>query len=207
MAVRFRRSASVRRLAAGFAVSLLLAACGGAGGAINGASGSFDSTTTSEATPTPTTTTTVPEPPVTPISWVPCGGDLQCGTLKVPLDYARPGGATIGIAVERHLADVPANRIGSLVINPGGPGVSGIDDFANELAALTPQLLDDFDIVTFDPRGVQRSSPVTCGESQGAAQGPLPDPVPQTAAEQKALLATMRQFASDCEQASGAILP
>jgi pimeloyl-ACP methyl ester carboxylesterase len=48
-----------------------------------------------------------------------------------------------------------------LVINPGGPGVSGIDDFANELAALTPQLLDDFDIVTFDPRGVRRSSPVT----------------------------------------------
>jgi pimeloyl-ACP methyl ester carboxylesterase len=54
-----------------------------------------------------------------------------------------------------------SNRIGSLVINPGGPGVSGIDDFANELAALTPQLLDDFDIVTFDPRGVRRSSPVT----------------------------------------------
>jgi len=53
-----------------------------------------------------------------------------------------------------------SNRIGSLVINPGGPGVSGIDDFANELAALTPQLLDDFDIVTFDPRGVRRSSPV-----------------------------------------------
>ena len=165
------------------------------------------STTTATTTSTTTTTTTVPEPPVTPISWVACGADLQCGTLTVPLDYARPGGATIGIAVERHLADVPADRIGSLVINPGGPGVSGIDDFANELASLTPGLLDDFDIVTFDPRGVQRSSPVTCGETQGAVQGPLPNPVPQTAAQQKALLATMRQFASDCEQASGAVLP
>ena len=114
---------------------------------------------------------------------------------------------TIAIAVERHLAYVPADRIGSLFIDPGGPGVSGIDDFANELDALTPQLLDDFDIVTFDPRGVQRSSPVTCGETPGAAPGPLPDPVPQTSAQQKALLASMRQFAHDCEQASGTVLP
>jgi pimeloyl-ACP methyl ester carboxylesterase len=176
---------------------------------VNSASRSSDPTSSSEATSTTTTTvpTTVPEPPVAPISWVACGADLQCGTLTVPLDYARPGGTTIGIAVERHLADVPADRIGSLVINPGGPGVSGIDDFANELAALTPGLLDDFDIVTFDPRGVQRSSPVTCGATQGAAQGPLPNPVPQTTAQQKALLATMRQFARDCEQASGATLP
>jgi pimeloyl-ACP methyl ester carboxylesterase len=169
---------------------------------MKGASGPLGSTTTAA-----TSTTTVPEPAVTPISWDGCGADLQCGTLTVPLDYAHPGGATIGIAVERHLAEVPADRIGSLVINPGGPGVSGIDDFANELSALTPGLLDDFDIVTFDPRGVQRSSPVTCGATQGASQGPLPDPVPQTAAEQKALYATVRQFAADCERASGAILP
>jgi pimeloyl-ACP methyl ester carboxylesterase len=178
---------------------------------MKGASGSLGSTTTAATSTTTTTatatTTTVPEPAVTPISWDGCGSDLQCGTLTVPLDYAHPGGATIGIAVERHLAEVPADRIGSLVINPGGPGVSGIDDFANELSALTPGLLDDFDIVTFDPRGVQRSSPVTCGATQGAAQVPLPDPVPQTAAEQKALYATVRQFAADCERASGAILP
>jgi pimeloyl-ACP methyl ester carboxylesterase len=109
--------------------------------------------------------------------------------------------------VERHLAEEPADRIGSLVINPGGPGVSGIDDFVNELDSLTPQLLDDFDIVTFDPRGVQRSSPVTCGQTQSVAPGPLPDPVPQTAADQQTLLNNMRQFASDCEKANGTILP
>ncbi len=94
-----------------------------------------------------------------------------------------------------------------MVINPGGPGVSGIDDFANELDTLTPQLLDDFDIVTFDPRGVERSDPVTCGETPGAARGPLPDPVPQNPAAQKSIIANMRQFGDDCEKASGAILP
>ena len=128
------------------------------GGSIDGASHLSDPTTsggasTTTSTTSTTTTTTAPELPVTPISWAACGVDLQCGTLTAPLDYAHPQGATIGIAVERHLAEVPGNRIGSLVINPGGPGVSGIDDFANELDALTPQLLDDFDIVTFDPRG------------------------------------------------------
>ncbi len=127
--------------------------------------------------------------------------------MIVPLDYAHPQGATIGIAVERHLARDAAERIGSLVINPGGPGVSGIDDFVNELDTLTPQLLDDFDIVTFDPRGVQRSDPVTCGETPGAARGPLPDPVPQSVAAQKSMIANMRQFGADCEKASGAILP
>jgi pimeloyl-ACP methyl ester carboxylesterase len=153
------------------------------------------------------TTTTQPPLPITPISWTECNGDLQCGTLTVPLDYAKPQGATIGIAVERHLADVPADRIGSLVINPGGPGVSGIDDFTNELSVLTPGLLDDFDIVTFDPRGVQRSDPITCGQSAGAAPAALPDPIPQTAAAQSATFAGMRQFGAECEKADAALLP
>jgi pimeloyl-ACP methyl ester carboxylesterase len=109
--------------------------------------------------------------------------------------------------VERHVAQDPASRIGSLVINPGGPGVSGIDDFANELSVLTPELRDDFDIVTFDPRGVQRSDPVTCGESSDSTSGPLPDPIPQTAAAQRADFSNMRQFAADCEKSSGALLP
>jgi pimeloyl-ACP methyl ester carboxylesterase len=154
-----------------------------------------------------TTTSTSSTLPMAPIAWSPCNGDLQCGTLTVPLDYAKPQGATIGIAVERHLADDPAQRLGSLVINPGGPGVSGIDDFPNELSVLTGQLLNDFDIVTFDPRGVERSDPVTCGEPPGAAPAPLSDPVPLTVAAQKTAVAGMRQFGADCQKASGAVLP
>ena len=157
--------------------------------------------------PQPIATTTTTTLPITPINWTPCNGDLQCGSLNVPLNYADPSGATIEIALERHLAEDPAQRIGSLVINPGGPGVSGIDDFSNELSVLTPGLLDDFDIVTFDPRGVQRSDPFTCGETPGAAPSSLPNPVPDSAQAQQSLLANDRSFAADCEKASGALLP
>ncbi len=172
-----------------------------------GAAASDRAVRTSTSTSTTTTSTTTTLPPVTPISWTPCMGDLQCGTLVVPLNYAEPGGPTIPIAVARYPAEVPADRIGSLVIDPGGPGVSGIDDMANELNVLTPQLLDDFDIVMFDPRGVERSDPVTCGETPGAAPATLSDPVPTTPAEVSATIAGLKQYAAACEKASSTILP
>jgi pimeloyl-ACP methyl ester carboxylesterase len=158
-------------------------------------------------TSTTTTTTEASGPPVTPLSWSPCSGDLQCASLVVPLNYAHPGGPTVAIAVERHPAEEPAARIGSLVINPGGPGVSGIDDLSNELSVLTPQLLDDFDIVTFDPRGVERSDPVSCGETPGAPPSTLPDPVPTTPAAQATTVNGLKQYAAACEKASASILP
>jgi pimeloyl-ACP methyl ester carboxylesterase len=160
-------------------------------------------------------TTTAPTGPVPPVAWSPCGDDLQCGSVTVPLDYRRPDGATIRIAVERHPAEDPDERIGSLVINPGGPGTSGIDDLGNELSVLTPELLDRFDIVSFDPRGVERSDPLTCspggssssGGSASSTVGPLPDPVPTSAAAQQALVAGDRAYAAACEKYSGALLP
>jgi pimeloyl-ACP methyl ester carboxylesterase len=155
------------------------------------------------AATTSTTGTPTTQPPVTPMVWSPCNGDLQCGSLVVPLDYAHADGPTISIAVERHPAEDPAARIGSLVIDPGGPGVSGIDDMANELSALTPGLLDDFDIVMFDPRGVQRSDPVTCGT---VGSGPA-DPAPVTPSQQAATIAGLKQFAAACEQNSAGVLP
>ena len=160
-----------------------------------------------------TTTTTQPPLPVTPVQWTTCG-DLQCGSVTVPLDYARPDGPTLQIAVARHPADDPSERIGSLVINPGGPGTSGIDDLPNELSVLTPGLLDHFDIVSFDPRGVERSSPVTCtgggsgsGGSGGGGSGQLIDPVPTTPAAQQDLLQNDQEFAAQCQRSSGVILP
>jgi pimeloyl-ACP methyl ester carboxylesterase len=151
-----------------------------------------------------TSTTSTTQPPVTPLVWTPCNGDLQCSTLVVPLDYAHPDGPTIPIAVARHPAENPAARIGSLVIDPGGPGVSGIDDMANELSVLTPQLLDDFDIVVFDPRGVERSDPVTCGTGTSSAPA---DPAPTTPSQQAATIAALRQFAAACEKNSANVLP
>jgi pimeloyl-ACP methyl ester carboxylesterase len=156
------------------------------------------------ATTSSTTSTSTTQPPVTPIDWTPCNGDLQCGALVVPLDYAHPDGPTISIAVARHPAEEPAARIGSLVIDPGGPGVSGINDMDNELSVLTPQLLDDFDIVMFDPRGVQRSDPVTCGSATGSSPS---DPAPVTPSQQAATIAGLKQFAAACEKSSASVLP
>jgi len=152
----------------------------------------------------------VVEPPVTPVQWTPCG-DLLCGTVAVPLDYDQPQLGTIQIALAMHRATDPAQRIGSLVINPGGPGVSGVNDLPAELGVLTPELLDRFDIVEFDPRGVQRSSPVECSatsaSSSSSTPGPLPDPVPSTTAAQLALLTDDQEYAAQCESVSGKVLP
>ncbi len=133
-------------------------------------------------------------------------GDLQCGTLVVPLNYADPRGPTLPIALARHQAEDPAARIGSLVIDPGGPGVSGINAMANELSVLTPGVLDDFDVVTFDPRGVERSDPVEC--TQRSSQPAVTSyPVPATPAETKSTMAAVRQYAGDCEASVPTLLP
>jgi pimeloyl-ACP methyl ester carboxylesterase len=162
---------------------------------------------TTPSTTAPVTTTAAPLPPVAPVEWTPCGA-LQCGTVAVPLDYADPGLGTVRIALARHPAEDPAARIGALVINPGGPGGSGVNDLPNELGVLTPALLARFDIVSFDPRGVERSSPVRCSTGPASsAPGPLGDPVPITAAAQQALIAGDQQYAAQCETVSGSLLP
>jgi len=194
-----------RLLAVATTATFLLAAC-----TANAKSTSTTRhSTTSTAAASTASTTTVPPLPVTPVSWASCGSDLQCGSVTAPLNYSEPGGPTIQIAVERHPAEVPSQRIGSLVINPGGPGGSGINDLPNELSVLTPGLLDDFDIVSFDPRGVQRSDPVNCGSGGAPSDNssPLPDPAPATAVAQQALLSNDREYASQCEQDSGSVLP
>ena len=183
------------------ALAAAVVAAGCAGGGTHEAQGQH-APTTKVARPTTTTSTT--RAPVTPMVWSPCNSDLQCGTLVVPLDYAHPDGPTIPIAVERHPAEDPAARIGSLVIDPGGPGVSGVDDMADELDSLTPQLLDDFDIVLFDPRGVERSDPVACGTATGSAPS---DPAPATPSQQAATIKGLKQFAAACEKDSPNLLP
>lgn len=87
---------------------------------------------------------------------------VECARIQVPLDYARPAGTQISIALLRiHYADQP-QRVGSLLVNPGGPGASGVS-LAVELAGKLPtDVLQHFDIVGFDPRGVGLSAPVKC---------------------------------------------
>ncbi len=221
-----RRARQIGPAVALFAVTslaaVLVAGCAGTTGRV-----AVDRSTLHRSTNPVTTSTTDPPLPVDPVRWTPCG-NLQCGSVTVPLDYAVPEGAAVQIAVARHPAEVPTERIGSLVINPGGPGGSGIDDLPNELSVLTLGVLDRFDIVSFDPRGVERSTPVTCsspssgtssnsssnsggggGGGGGGSEttGPLIDPVPTDSASRQALLRNDVSFARQCQQGSGGILP
>jgi pimeloyl-ACP methyl ester carboxylesterase len=99
------------------------------------------------------------------LEFSPCAEDrtLDCGTLMVPIDYAQPHGATVGIAVIRARATKPSLRIGILVGNPGGPGISGVDFLLSVAhAPVLSRLREAFDIVSFDPRGVGRSGEIRC---------------------------------------------
>lgn len=104
-------------------------------------------------------------PDIAAVAWHDCADQAapwQCGEIEVPLDYRRPAsGGTLQIAVTR-LPATASNRIGSLVLNPGGPGGSGIDLAWNEAAVFPSTLIDRFDLVGFDPRGVGRSTAVDC---------------------------------------------
>ncbi|MFD4531916.1 alpha/beta hydrolase [Kitasatospora sp. NPDC058397] len=86
----------------------------------------------------------------------------QCTGLKVPLDYADPGGETIDVAVSRIRATEADRRIGALVLNPGGPGNSGVDRVVWGWEDYRGTLSDHFDLVGFDPRGAGRTTPVHC---------------------------------------------
>ena len=98
-----------------------------------------------------------------PIPWQPCGGSFECARVKVPLDHDEPTAKQISLAVIRIPAADPAHRIGSLFVNPGGPGNSGVDFVREDALSVLPAAVHDrFDIVGFDPRGVARSTPFRC---------------------------------------------
>lgn len=104
-------------------------------------------------------------PAVDPVAWSSCANQespWECGAITVPMDYSRPGARQIAIALTRLPAADPSRRIGSLVLNPGGPGGSGLELAYGEAEFFPPELLDRFDIVGFDPRGVGGSTAVEC---------------------------------------------
>ncbi|WP_251096409.1 alpha/beta hydrolase [Streptomyces sp. Caat 7-52] len=100
-------------------------------------------------------------------AWHRCDASLpaafQCATIKVPLDYSRPGAKTIKLAISRVKTSVPGKRHGVLLFNPGGPGGEGLDMPVMAKDMLPKKVREQYDLIGFDPRGVGRSSPVTCG--------------------------------------------
>lgn len=143
------------------------------------------------------------------IAWEPCAspsgtgasGTFECATIKVPVDWKRPHGATTDLALARHLATDPARRIGSLLVNPGGPGGSGVDFALGAPDTFSPELLARFDIVGFDPRGVGRSNPVKCDLDRVNAQGALL--YPDSPSSFAALREANRALGRSCRELTG----
>ncbi|GIG61508.1 peptidase [Longispora fulva] len=140
------------------------------------------------------------------IAWAPCEGrdGFECATLRVPLDHARPDGRTIGIALNR----LPATgaRLGALVVNPGGPGESGLDTVF-EGREQFGTLVERYDIVGFDPRGVGASEAVRCLDDRGMDEFTAADLTPATAAERDRTREVVKGFADACAAHSGDLLP
>ncbi|MGP3949237.1 alpha/beta hydrolase [Streptomyces sp. 7N604] len=91
--------------------------------------------------------------------------EYQCATIKVPLDYRRPAGKKINLAVSRIRTSVAGKRHGVMLFNPGGPGGEGLSQPLVKKSMLPEAVRDQYDLIGFDPRGVGRSSPITCGLS------------------------------------------
>ena len=98
---------------------------------------------------------------ISTLTWSACHGNFQCATLKVPIDYTNASLGQFDIAVIRYRDPSQHNRIGSLVINPGGPGSSGVDYALNAEYIVNPAVLERYDIVGFDPRGIGASTPIS----------------------------------------------
>ncbi|MER6498062.1 alpha/beta hydrolase [Streptomyces sp. NPDC001455] len=152
----------------------------------------------------------------TGIDWKDCPTDwglakkIECGWVTVPLDYARPDGKQIRIAVDRHISTgTEAERQGALLYNPGGPGGSGLR-FPTRITSRNPLWVNTakaYDFVGFDPRGVGHSAPISCIDPQEFVKAPKADPVPDSEADKLAQRKLAAEYADGCAERSGDMLP
>jgi pimeloyl-ACP methyl ester carboxylesterase len=137
------------------------------------------------------------------LAWSACGPSL-CAKLRVPIDYAHPEGDTIGLSVLNVPATDADHRVGSLVVNPGGPGGSGVAYAAS--ASFTERVRAAYDIVGFDPRGVGTSAPIKCLNDRELDAFLGSDPTPDTKAEEQQFVDSAKAFAAKCKARAGALL-
>lgn len=152
----------------------------------------------------------------TGITWQDCPADwglekpIQCGWVTVPLDYAKPYGKQIKLAVDRiGSTGTKDERQGALIYNPGGPGGSGLR-FPRRVTTKNPLWVNTskaYDFVGFDPRGVGHSTPISCIDPQEFVKAPKLDPVPDSEADKLAQRKLAREYADGCYERSGWMLP
>ncbi|AZS41483.1 Carboxylesterase B [Microbacterium oxydans] len=142
------------------------------------------------------------------LTWTECGVGFDCTDVAAPLDWEDPGKGEITLSVVRHRAE--GTPVGSLLTNPGGPGASGVDLILNSLDfAVGADLIENFDVIGFDPRGVGDSTAVTCYDApqmDDYLYG-IPSAARGTAEWEAELLDSHKKFADACDANSGGILP
>ena len=140
--------------------------------------------------------------PTPKLDWWNCTPGAQCATAHLPLDYGKPKGPTTAVALVRVKARKPKQRIGSLFINPGGPGGSGIGSALDARDFLSPAVVDRFDIIGVDPRGVNFSEQVRCfasaKEQQRATAAAADIIIPTTAKEEKLYITAAQKLGKAC---------
>ena len=141
--------------------------------------------------------------PATDLAWTPCDDGFSCVTLDVPLDADDPSQGTVALALTRLPAADPDNRIGSIVVNPGGPGASAVDFLQSSWTHVLPVVRERFDLVAFDPRGVGRSAPVRCASTAELDRWFALDPSPDDAAELGALVQGSAALTAGCVRGAG----
>lgn len=142
------------------------------------------------------------------LTWTECGVGFDCTDVTAPLDWEDPGKGEITLSVVRHRAE--GTPVGSLLTNPGGPGASGVDLILNNLDyAVGADLIENFDVIGFDPRGVGASTAVTCYDAPQMDEYlySIPAAARGTAEWEAELLDSHKAFAEACDANSGGILP
>ena len=140
------------------------------------------------------------------LDWRDCYGDFECATFEVPVNYEEITDETFKLKALRHLATGPGPKLGSIVVNPGGPGGSAIDYAYNAESIVSDEINQRYDIVGFDPRGVNTSEPIRClSDSEEDAFLGSGGSV-NTRAEITALKRISKNFAMACAQAGGSKL-
>lgn len=134
------------------------------------------------------------------LKWRDCYGNYQCSSLLVPIDYADLSGGAFSLALLRYQALDQDRRIGSLVVNPGGPGSSGVDYAYSAKYIVSPEILERFDIVGFDPRGVGESAAIKCLNDAETDASFAADPKPDDEAEFVLFISDARDYFAKCSE-------
>jgi pimeloyl-ACP methyl ester carboxylesterase len=132
------------------------------------------------------------------IDWKSCRQDFQCANLAVPIDYKKLSTGTFEIALLKYEART-SKKIGSLIVNPGGPGGSGVDYAYAAEYIFSPAILDRYDIVGFDPRGVSRSAPIRCLTDKELDANNNSDGKPDNEAEFQQILQDTKEYVEKCK--------